>query len=152
MEKDRRKTIFSEEEKKLIQSLKQELRLMGIPRNEWASYIQQELTYHRNKKNRKSPLKKELGVLGFFKKIWDKIISFFFKSAIKRFTKDGDFIEQFQKYLEEPYQFSEEEKKIVEMLNPQVYFNNVSDLGKGRGTFKKKGEETIVDFDDEMTD
>jgi len=149
MGKNRRKTTFSEEEKKFIHSKKQELKMMGIPRNEWASYIQQELNYRRNQRTGKSPLKKESRVIGFFKKIWNKILSFFFKSAAKRFTKNGELIDEFQKYLEEPYQLSEEEQKIMDMLNPQVNFNNVDDLGKGGGTFKKKGEGAIIEFDDE---
>jgi hypothetical protein len=149
MGKDRKETLFSKEEKEIIQSLKHELKMMGIPRNKWARYIQQELNYHRNQKSRRSPLKKESGIIGFFKNIWNKIISFFFKSVAKRFTKDEELIEEFQKYFEEPYQLSEEEKKIMDMLNPQVHFNNVDELGKGGGTFKKKGEGAIIEFDDE---
>ncbi|TXT66484.1 MAG: hypothetical protein BAJALOKI1v1_290006 [Promethearchaeota archaeon] len=149
MRKNRSKISLSKEEKDLIYSLKQDLKKMGTPRDEWARYIQQELNFRRSFNKQKDPLRKQSGVIGFFRKIWNKILGFFFKSAAKRFTQDADLLEEFEKYLENPYEISSEEQKLMEMLNPHVEFNDVDELGKGGSSFKKKDDSIIVDFDNE---
>jgi hypothetical protein len=154
MGKNKEKTSLSAEEKELVHQMKRELQMMGVPRDQWAQYIQNEITSRRSNAQGVKASKKQGGVIGFFKKIWDKILGFFFKSAAKRFTNDEALIEEFQKYMEDPYQMSEEEQKIMQMFNPQVRFDDVDKLGMGGGSFKgeDEGEEIIVEFEDDDED
>ncbi len=151
MGKDNKDTSLSEEEKGLILEMKQELQMMGVPRDQWAEYIQRELTFRRTQKRSSHKSGKSTGIIGFFKTIWDKILGFFFKLTAKRFTKDDQTLEQLQQMFEGNYQPSEEEKQFMDMMNPQLEFDNVDDLGKGGATIshKEKQKKMIVEFDDE---
>ena len=55
---NRKKYIFSKEEKKIMREMEQELTLMGIPRQDWALYIQRVLKDHVREKKKRSKRKK----------------------------------------------------------------------------------------------
>lgn len=158
MGKKKNTSSLSKEEKDIIHEMKQELEMMGVPRDEWAEYIQRELTFRRSQKQQKQKSEKKTGFLGFLRRFWnkikEKIMGFFVKLTAKRFTDDEQALEQLQQMFDGTYEPSEEERQFMEMMNPQVEFDDVDTLGKGGATISKSDEnkKMIVDFDDEAFD
>ncbi|MBD3215142.1 MAG: hypothetical protein GF311_21225 [Candidatus Lokiarchaeota archaeon] len=150
MTKNKHKSSLSEKEREMIRDMKRELKRMNIPREEWAQYIQQELTYRRSME-RKTEKQKSSGIFGRLKKLWQKIVGWFFKQTAKRYTQNEELIEEFYKMMEEPYQPTDEEKKFMDMLNPNVEFQDVDKLGKGGATISegKKKKRVVLDLDDD---
>lgn len=78
-------------------------------------------------------------------------MNFFFKLTAKRFTDDEQALEQLQQMLDGSYKPSEQERQFMDMMNPQVEFDNVDTLGQGGASISKRNEskKMIVDFGDE---
>jgi hypothetical protein len=83
MTKNKHKSSLSEKEREMIRDMKQELKRMNIPREEWAQYVQQELM-HRRSMEQKTKKQKSSGIIGWLKKLWEKIVGWFFKQTAKR--------------------------------------------------------------------
>ena len=153
MTKNERKSSLSEDEKKLIQKLKEELKLMEVPREEWAQYIQQEITHRRNLERNSKP-KEKIGFMGWLNKIWKKIVGWFFKQTAKRYTQNEDLLQDFYNMMEGEYEMSEEERIFLDMLNPNVDFEDVDKLGQGGASINGENDKkrVILDWDDEDFD
>ena len=83
--KKKSKHFFSKEEKELIQKMKSELKLMGVPRDQWSLLIQEEL----------NKLQKSKGLS--HSKLVDKVKDGFGKVIGKVATKKfGDFENQLE--------------------------------------------------------
>lgn len=150
MTKKTRKSSLTDEEKQMIQNMKQELKTMGVPREEWAEYIQQELTYRRNMERRPGK-KKETGITGWLRKLWQKVVGWFFKQTAKRYTQNEELLEEFYKMMEDPHQPTEEEKEFMDMLNPSLEFEDVDKLGQGGASINENSDKkrVVLDMDDE---
>ncbi|MBD3194427.1 MAG: hypothetical protein GF317_05180 [Candidatus Lokiarchaeota archaeon] len=151
MGKRKKKSVFTPEEKELIRSLKNELKMMGVPREEWSRQIQQELTFRRSMRQDQQSGGSKSGFGGFLQKIWQKIVGWFFKLSTRNLQQDQEMMDEFYKMFEQAQQPSEEEKKLMEMFSPNVQFDDVDALGKGGATVGKKSDKKrmIVEFDDE---
>lgn len=155
MGKNKNSSSLSEEEKELIQDMRKELEMMGVPRDQWAEYIQREINFRRSEERKKKKSKKKTGLIGYLRRFWDKIkekiMSFFFKLTAKRFTDDEQALEQLQQMLDGSYEPSEQERQFMDMMNPQVKFDDVDTLGQGGASISKKDEnkKMIVDFGDD---
>jgi sulfur relay (sulfurtransferase) DsrC/TusE family protein len=155
MGKNKNSSSLSEEEKELIQDMRKELEMMGVPRDQWAEYIQREINFRRSQERKKEKSEKKTGLVGFLRRFWDKIkekiMNFFFKLTAKRFTDDEQALEQLQQMLDGSYEPSEQERQFMDMMNPQVEFDDVDTLGQGGASISNKDEnkKMIVDFGDD---
>ena len=138
MSKKKKKHIFSIEEKELIQKKKNELRSMGVPRDQWSFYIQQEL----------SILKKSKGI--HRSKFMNKIQEGFGKVVQKvALRKLGNFKDQMEEFEDIFNQGSQNEMDFMNKMFSDINFDNINDLGKGGSTFKKlpQKKKIVVNLD-----
>ncbi len=136
--KEKIKHSFSKEEKELIQKKKRELRSMGVPRDQWSFYIQQEL----------SMLKKSKGIRRskFMNKInkgFSKVVQ---KVASKKLENFKDQLEEFEDLFK---QGSQDEMGFMNEMFSDIRFDNINDLGKNGTTLKKvpQKKKIVVDLD-----
>jgi len=138
MSKKKSKHIFSIEEKELMQKKKNELRSMGVPRDQWSFYIQQEL----------SILKKSKGIRRskFMKKINEGVGKVFQKVVSKKL---GNFKDQMEEFEDLFNQDSQNEMDFMNKMFSDINFDNINDLGKGGTTFKKfpQKKKIVVNLD-----
>ncbi|MHA1803431.1 MAG: hypothetical protein ACTSU4_02725 [Promethearchaeota archaeon] len=147
--KKAKKYTFSDEERQIIRELKKKLPEMGIPREEWSYYIQQELILRKKEARKKNSDKKP----STFKKMINKIR----KSAESRFQSflakrmnmdDATLKNMFGEGLPE---FSEGEMDLMSAMFSQVDIPKEEQLSK-HGTFvveRSDKKRMIVDFEDE---
>ena len=150
----RKKKAFSEEERELIQILKQQLSATDVPRNQWSYLIQQELDLRRQSRKTPGIPKGKLGKV--LKKPLDKVQGAFQKFATKRMAKGfGDFSGMFG---ESSGELREEEVELMDAMFPGMGLGGTrvdnESLGK-HGTFvserpdKKRKIVDLGDFDNE---
>ncbi|MFO8017533.1 MAG: hypothetical protein R6U96_02760 [Promethearchaeia archaeon] len=176
MRKKNKKYQFSKEEKEFIQDMKQNLEMMGIPRDQWAKHIQQELQNKRKSEKGKSPLSGKSKIGKFFSKIRQKIEKFFFNLFKKRMMPkelleaEETFEDMFGENPfeamsgENPFEalsgdnqfgsMSKQEKELMDLLNPMGRMQQVDKLGN-QGTFvadRKDKKKQIVDLEFEDTE
>jgi hypothetical protein len=138
MSKKKTKHTFSIEEKELIQKKKIELRSMGIPRDQWSFYIQQEL----------SMLKKSKGIRR--SKFMNKMTKGIGKVVQKvAFKKLGNFKDQLGDFEDLFKQGSQDEMDFMNKMFSDIKFDNINDLGKDGTTLKKLSQKKkiVVDLD-----
>jgi len=136
--KEKIKHSFSKEEKELIQKKKRELRSMGVPRDQWSFYIQQEL----------SMLKKSKGIRR--SKFMNKINKGFSKVVQKVVSKKlGNFKDQLEEFEDLFKQGSQDEMGFMNEMFSDIRFDNINDLGKNGTTLKKvpQKKKIVVDLD-----
>ena len=113
------KRYFSDEERTLIRDLKKQLSLMGVPREQWAFTIQQELEFRRKSKKIPGIPKGKLGKA--LRKPLEKVKGAFAKFATKGLAKEfGNFSDIFG---ESSGDFGEDEAKLMDAM--------VSGMGMG---------------------
>ncbi len=138
MSKKKTKHSFSTEEKEFIQKKKNELRSMGVPRDQWSFFIQQEL----------SMLKKSKGIRRskFMNKInkgFGKVVQ---KVASKKFGNFKDQLEEFEDLFN---QGSQDEMGFMNKMFSDIKFDNINDLGKNGTTLKNlpQKKKIVVNLD-----
>jgi hypothetical protein len=134
----KQKHSFSKEEKELIQRMKQDLRMMGVPRNQWSLYIQKELAMREKSKGfRNSKFMKS--IRKGFDKVAQKVVS-------KRLGSYSDQMEEFEDFIK---QSSQGEANFMNQMFSDVKFDNINDLGKHGSTLKKvpQKKKMVVDLD-----
>ncbi|MGV9172039.1 MAG: hypothetical protein ACOC35_05685 [Promethearchaeia archaeon] len=172
MRKKNKKYRFSKKEKQFIQDMKQNLEMMGIPRDQWARLIQQELQNKRKSEKGTGPLNEKSKIGKFFSKIRHKIEKFFFNLFKKRMMPEEllEAEEAFEEMFgENPFdtmsggqnpfealsgdqQFgsmSKQERELMDLMNPMGRMQQVDKLGN-QGTFvadRKDKKKKIVDLD-----
>lgn len=138
MSKKKPKHSFSKEEKEIIQKMKDELRLMGVPRDQWSVYIQKELcTRQKSKGIHRS-------------KLMDKIKDRFGKVVGKVASKKlGNFQDQLEEFEDLFKQGSQDEMDFMNMFFSDIKFDNIDDLGKDGTPLKKipQKKKIVVDLD-----
>ncbi|MFX1569091.1 MAG: hypothetical protein ACFFCV_12070 [Promethearchaeota archaeon] len=126
MSKKKSKHSFSKEQKELIRKMKDELRFMGVPRDQWSVYIQNELCRRQKSRGVRSS------------KFMNKIMDGFGKVVGKVTSKKlGDFntpLEEFENLFK---QGSQDEVDFMNQMFSEVRFDNIDDLGKDGTTLKK---------------
>lgn len=138
MSKKKTKHSFSIEEKEFIQKKKNELRSMGVPRDQWSLLIQQEL----------SLLKKSKGIRR--SKFMNKINKGFGKVVLKVASKKvGNFKDQLGEFEDLFKQGTQDEMGFMNQMFSDIKFDNVNDLGKNGTTFKKNPQKKkmVVNLD-----
>jgi hypothetical protein len=132
------KHSFSKEEKELIQKMKDELRMMGVPRDQWSLYIQKEL--------RKRQKSKDFRNSKFMSKIKDRFGKTVEKVSSKTLGKYKDQLTEFEDFFEEG---SRDEMDFMKMMFSDIKFDNIDDLGKHGTTLKKvpQKKKIVVDLD-----
>ena len=138
MSKKKKKHIFSIEEKEIIQKKKNELRSMGVPRDQWSFYIQQELSMGKKSKGiRRSRFMNKINE--GFGKVVQKVA----------FKKLGNFKDQLEEFEDLFNQDSQNEMNFMSKMFSDISFDNINDLGKGGTTFKKlpQKKKIVVDLD-----
>ena len=138
MSKKKGKYSFSIEEKDLIKKKKNEFRSMGVPRDQWRFYIQQEL----------SMLKKSKGIRR--SKFMNKINKGFGKVVQKVVSKKlGNFKDQLEEFEDLFKQGSQDEMGFMNEMFSDIKFGNINDLGKNGTTLKKvpQKKKIVVDLD-----
>lgn len=126
MSKKKPKHSFSREEKELIQKMKDELRFMGVPRDQWSLYIQKELSERQKSKGNRNS------------KFLNKISERFGKIAVKVASKKlGGFNGQLEKLEDLFKQGSQDEMEFMNQMFSDIKFDNINDLGKHGITLKK---------------
>ena len=138
MSKKKGKYSFSIEEKDLIKKKKNEFRSMGVPRDQWRFYIQQEL----------SMLKKSKGIRR--SKFMNKINKGFGKVVQKVVSKKlGNFKDQLEEFEDLFNQGSQDEMGFMNEMFSDIKFGNINDLGKNGTTLKKvpQKKKIVVDLD-----
>jgi len=136
--KKKTKHSFSIEEKELIQKTKSELISMGVPRDQWSLYIQQEL----------SMLKKSKGIR--HSKFMNKVSEGFGKVVQKVASKKlGNFKDQLGEFEDLFREGSQDEMDFMNKMFSDIKFENVDDLGKNGATFKKhpQKKKMVVNLD-----
>jgi hypothetical protein len=138
MSRKKTKHSFSKEEKELIHKMKNELRFMGVPRDQWGIYIQKELSERQKSKGIQSSK--------FMNKITDGFGKVIGKVASKKF---GDFNGQREEFEDLFRQGAQDEMDFMNKMFPDVKFNNINDLGKHGTTLKKipPKKKMVVDLD-----
>ena len=138
MSKKKTKHSFSIEEKEFIQKKKNELRSMGVPRDQWSLLIQQEL----------SLLKKSKGIRR--SKFMNKINKGFGKVVLKVASKKvGNFKDHLGEFEDLFKQGTQDEMGFMNQMFSDIKFDNVNDLGKNGTTFKKhpQKKKMVVNLD-----
>jgi hypothetical protein len=136
--KKKHKHSFSKEEKDLIQKMKNDLKMMGVPRDQWSIYIQEELRARQKSKGiRRSKF------LNKIKEGFGKVVG---KVASKKF---GDFDQELGEFEEFLKQGSQDEMDFMNKMFSNIKFDNINDLGKYGTTLKKQPQEKkmVVDLD-----
>jgi len=138
MSKKKIKHSFSKEEKEFIQKKKSELRSMGIPRDQWSFFIQQELSMLKNPKGIRSSkfMNKVSKGLG---KVVQKVAS----------RKLGNLQDQMGEFEDLFKQGSQDEMGFMNNMFSDIKFDNVDDLGKNGTTLKKQSQKKkmVVNLD-----
>lgn len=146
---------LTEEDKQIIRRMKSELSSIGIPREQWSAYIQQELQLRKGShaSRRFSKNNGELhGILGTFR---GKINNLFQRFLKKRLLKMGQNEESFEDMLDlfnssrdgSPY----DESNIMNSLFPSTNLKPPNNLDK-HGTFiteRSDKKSMIINFDDD---
>lgn len=138
MSRKKPKHSFSKEEKELIRKMKDELRFMGIPRDQWSVYIQKELSKRQKSKgNRGSKL---------LNKIQDRFGKVVRKVTSKKFGNLEVPLEDFEDLFK---QGSQEGRDFMNQMFSDIKFDNINDLGKHGTTLKKlpQKKKMVVDLD-----
>lgn len=151
MSKRKHNSSLTNKEREIVRNMKHELEMMGVPRKEWAKYIQKEINFLRRSHEREGKEKKS-GIIHWVKKLWEKIVGWFFKQTAKRYTQNEELLEEFYKIMEEPYEPTEDDKKLMEMFSPNVEFKNVDKLGEGGASLNEAEDKkrVLVDLDDDL--
>ncbi|MFX1574265.1 MAG: hypothetical protein ACFFB0_16100 [Promethearchaeota archaeon] len=138
MSKKKTKHSFSKEEKEQIQKMKDELRLMGVPRDQWSVYIQKELRMRRKSKG--------IGRPKFMDKIKDRFENVVGKVASKKLGNIQDQLGEFEDLFK---QGSQDEMDLMNMFVSDIKFDNIDELGKNGTTLKKNPQKKkiVVDLD-----
>ena len=136
--KKKTKHSFSIEEKEIIQKKKNELSAMGVPRDQWSLYIQQELSMLKKSKGIRNSkfMNKVSGGLG---KVVQKVAS----------KKLGNFKDQLGEFEDLFKQGSQDEMDFMNNMFSDIKFENIDDLGKNGTTFKNlpQKKKMVVDLD-----
>ena len=129
---------FLKEEKELIQKMKDELRFMGVPRDQWSIYIQKELRERQKSKGIRSSK--------FMSKITDGFGKVVRKIASKKLGGFNGQLEDFEDLFK---QGSQDEMDFMNRMFPDIQFDNINDLGKHGSTLKKvpQKRKRVVDLD-----
>ena len=129
---------FSKEEKEVIRKIKDELRFMGVPRDQWSIYIQKELRERQKSKGIRSSK--------FMNKIADKFGKVVGKVASKKLGGFNSPLEEFEDLFK---QGSQDEMDFMNRMFPDIQFDNINDLGKHGSTLKKvpQKRKRVVDLD-----
>ncbi|MDX1798575.1 MAG: hypothetical protein R3255_08000 [Candidatus Lokiarchaeia archaeon] len=137
------KHSFSKEEKELIQKMKDELRMMGVPRDQWSLYIQKEL-----RKRQKSKDFRNSKFMSKIKNGFDKTVE---KVSSKTLGKYKDQMTEFDDFFEEG---SQDEMDFMKMMFSDIKFENIDDLGKHGTTLKEvpQKKKIVVDLDFDEND
>jgi hypothetical protein len=137
IKKKKTKHSFSKEEKELIQKMKDELRMMGIPRDQWSLYIQKELSKRQKSKDFRSSK--------FLSKIKDRFDKTVAKVSSKTLGKYENHVTTFEDFFE---QGSQDEMDFMKMMFSDIKFDNMDDLGKHGTTLKKvpQKKKIVVDL------
>ncbi|MEJ2248334.1 MAG: hypothetical protein P8Y70_02330 [Candidatus Lokiarchaeota archaeon] len=148
-----KRNSFSKEEKQIIQNMKNQLSMMKVPREEWSSIIQEELTQHRKMKSKSSKGR----ITKIFEKIWQKILKIFFKLTSKEYRENADEFDQIFNMLEKVQEEGgfAESNEMMRLLNPEPNTDreNLDKLGNKHGTFVKDRpdkKKKIIEFDDDL--
>ncbi|MHA2009993.1 MAG: hypothetical protein ACXABO_21215 [Promethearchaeota archaeon] len=138
MSKKKPKHSFSKEEKELIQGMKNELRSMGIPRDQWGVYIQKELRMRQKSKG--------ISRSKFMNKVKEGFGKVVGKVASKKLGNFKDQLEEFEDLFKHG---SQDEMDLINMMFSDVKFNNINALGKDGASLKKISQEKkkVVDLD-----
>ena len=138
MSKKKSKHTFSEEEKELIRNMKNDLQMMGVPRDQWSLFIREELRMRQKSKGYHG--------LKFMNKIKDRFDKVVQKAASKRFGDFGGNVEGIEDFFK---QSSQDEIDFMNKMFPDVKFDNIEDLGKHGTTLKKipRKKKMVVDLD-----
>ena len=142
MSRKKPKHSFSKEEKELIRNMKDELRFMGVPRDQWSVYIQKELRERQKSK----------GILS--SKFMNKITDGFGKVVGKVASKNiGSFNGQLEEFEDLFKQGSQDEMDFMNQMFSDIKFDNINDLGKNGITLRqlpqKKKRVVNLDFLDD---
>jgi len=151
--KKRKKYIFSDEEKQIIKQMKDELSMMGVPREEWSTHIQEALNFRKKMKNFPKEPKEKTGLSKFFDTVKEKVINLFQKLLPKRFRMfDGDLGDM----MEDLYgEMSPEDMEMMDeflMGGQGQIAPDINQIGK-HGTFineRSDKKRMIVEFDDDL--
>ncbi|MFW9971174.1 MAG: hypothetical protein ACFFDF_13355 [Candidatus Odinarchaeota archaeon] len=136
-QKKKRKYSFSKKEKELIQKLRSELKMMGVPRDQWSAHIQQELSMRQKSKG--------IGRSKFMNAIKGRFGKVVQKVASKRFGNYDDQMGKFEDFFK---QDSQDEMDFMNKMFSDIRFENINDLGKDGTTLKKSPEnKKVVDLD-----
>ena len=136
--KKKTKYAFSTEEKELIQKKKSELRSMGVPRDQWSLYIQQELSMGKKSKGiRRSKFMNKINE--GFGKVVQKVAS----------KKLGNYNDQLGEFEDLFNQGSQDEMNFMNQMFSDIKFDNIDDLGKNGTTYKKhpQKKKIVVNLD-----
>lgn len=148
------KSSLTEKDKQFIREMKEYLKMMGIPREEWSKIIQTELKNQKRFKSFKGLLGQDKEEKGIFGKVKNKIGKVVNKVAAKRMGMDADALEQMADMFGNPFD-SMEGGGNLDMMNPffpKVDFEDVDELGSDGATFvmdRPDKKRMIVEFDDE---
>ncbi|MFX1366940.1 MAG: hypothetical protein ACFFCE_19850 [Promethearchaeota archaeon] len=138
MSRKKPKHSFSKEEKELIRKMKDELRFMGVPRDQWSVYIQKELRERQKSKGIRSSK--------FMNKISDRFGKVVGKVTSKKLGDFGGQLKEFEDLFKEG---SQDEIDFMNQMFPDIRFDNINDLGKHGSTLKKVSpkKKQVVDLD-----
>jgi len=138
MSKKKPKHTFSKEEKEFIQKMKNELRMVGIPRDQWSEYIQEEFRMRQKSKG--------IHRSKFMNKIKERFGKVVRKVALKKLGNFGEQLEEFEDLFKHG---SQDEMDFMNRMFSDIKFDNVNDLGKHGTTLKKvpQKKKIVVDLD-----
>jgi len=138
MSNKKSKHFFSKEEKEFITKKKNDLKFMGVPRDQWSLYIQEELRIRQKSKG--------IGRSTFRNKIKDRFVKVIQKVVSKKIGNFNDQLEEFEDLFKHGAQ---DEMDFMNKMFPNVKFDNINDLGKHGSTLKKvpQKRKRVVDLD-----
>lgn len=148
-----KKSNLSNQDKEFIREMKDYLKMMGVPRDQWSKIIQEELMQKKKFKGIQRLQRtgnNPSGVIGTLK---GKIGKFVTKATAKRMGVDQNVLNQMTDVFKNPFEGMSGDE--MDMLNPflsDIDFEDVDGLGKDGGTFvmeRLDKKRMIVDFDDE---
>jgi hypothetical protein len=155
--KKSKKSSITEEEKKLIFKLKLELNSMDVPRSEWASAIQQEITQYRQLKNmqQKAIDKQNPGKIrkafNLFSEKAQLLFSKILGKTLLRGQADGFGSEEgLEQMMQDAF-----ESGTGGMMDPFGMMEDQNAIPKGAGTFlipEQQKKSQVVSFDDDDDD
>ncbi|TXT55487.1 MAG: hypothetical protein BAJALOKI2v1_670003 [Promethearchaeota archaeon] len=142
----KRKSNLTDEDRKIIRELKEELSMMGVPRDEWSYYIQQELVRRKKEKSK--------GKKSWFSKVFDKIKSkisgFFQKLMMKRFNIDENYLNELMEGSMGGGGFPSAQDEFMDSVYKDGLDNEeIEELGKQSTTLKPDQKRMVISFDDE---